>query len=55
MPDWYLTIVDARYARMSAPDFVRLPMWWQDAYRTARIAEAEAGSIDPELVLEEVG
>jgi hypothetical protein len=42
MPDWYLTIVNARYARMSAPDFVRLPMVWQEMYETARLAEIEA-------------
>ena len=42
MPEWYRTIVTARYARMPAPDFVRLPIWWQDAYETARVAEIEA-------------
>lgn len=43
MPDWYATIATARYARMSGPEFVRLPMFWQDAYEAARIAEIEAG------------
>jgi hypothetical protein len=46
MPDWYRTIVTARYARMPAPDFVRLPFYWQDVYETARIAEIEAGTAD---------
>ena len=52
MPDWYRTIVTARYARMAAPDFVRLPFWWQDAYEVARAAEIEAGL---ETVAEELG
>jgi len=46
MPDWYRVVVNARYARMSAPEFVALPFWWQDAYETARVAEIEAGQIE---------
>jgi len=53
MPDWYLEIVNARYARMSAPEFARLPLFWRDAYQTARIAEFEAGQLEPEA--EDVG
>jgi hypothetical protein len=43
MPDWYRVIVTARYAGIPAHEFLRLPVWWQDVYETARVAEAEAG------------
>jgi len=44
MPDWYSIIDLARYARMSAPDFVRLPVFWQQMYETAQLAEMEAAN-----------
>lgn len=42
MPDWYPVIVVARYAGMSAPEFLRLPIVWQQAYQVAHAAEIEA-------------
>ena len=43
MPEWYGVISTARWAGIPAPEFVRLPVFWQDAYETARAAEIEAG------------
>lgn len=42
MPDWYSVIALARYARMPAPDFARLPLFWQEMYEAAQDAEIEA-------------
>lgn len=53
MPDWYPIIVNARYARMSPVEFARLPMAWQEAIDTARVAEIEASQHKPEQ--EDVG
>ena len=49
MPEWYVVLMDARYARMPAPDFARLPLYWQEMYRTARVAEFEATETVPDV------
>jgi len=42
MPEWYGLISTARYAGIPAPEFVRLPVAWQEMYEAAQIAELEA-------------
>lgn len=44
MPEWYGLISTARYAGIPAPDFVRLPVAWQEMYEAAHLAELEAKS-----------
>lgn len=52
MPEWYGVISTARYAGIPAPEFVRLPVFWQRAYETAQLAELEAPGA---TVTEDVG
>jgi hypothetical protein len=42
MPEWYGLISTARYAGIPAPEFVRLPVAWQEMYEAAQLAELEA-------------
>lgn len=42
MPDWYPALLDADRAGMPLPDFLALPVAYQEIYRTARVAEREA-------------
>lgn len=49
MPEWYHVISLARYARMPAPDFIRLPLHWQSMYETAQLAEFDAANSEVEV------
>lgn len=53
MPDWFGLLKIAKYAGIPAPEFVKLPLHWQQLYETAMDAEYEAGTIQPEQ--EELG